>query len=46
MLAGLQKLIVRNSLLTAKVKLMGEKLFTVVIDWANCMQHLPALDFK
>ena len=46
MLTGLQKLIVRNSLLTAKVKLMGEKPFTVVIDWANCMQHLPALDFK
>ena len=46
LLIDIQKVIVRNSLLTAKIKLMGEKITKVVIDWPNCKTHLPALELK
>ena len=46
LLTDMQKVIVRNSLLTAKIKLMGQNITQVVIDWPNCKTHFPALELK
>jgi hypothetical protein len=45
-LVALQKLLVRNSMMTAKAKMMGDKPFKLVIDWTNSIDLLPALDIK
>lgn len=43
----MQKLLVKNSLIGVKLKMAGDKVCSVVVDWNGCiMDSVIALDIK
>ena len=45
-LTKIQKAIVRNSLVTMKLKSAGEKPITLFVDWTQSLPFLPVIDLK
>jgi heme oxygenase len=42
----IQKAMVRNSLVTAKLKMAGDKPVQLYVDWAECLPLMPVVELK